>query len=465
MRGMPHPPEGWRDPGREGEARPGMPFMWGQRWGGLRGDPAQLFPSLPKQAKIRRFWEGSAFGVAVPAQSFAGVIAIHADAEYLVNFRREIGLQRLIEDLGRQAGVAGVTLLDRELTVLASSDGAAVGRQEADPFLREAARTGTTQGRRQMSGTGREIYEMVKPFTLEGQRVGLIRLALSNEGLSNVTRQAQQSIFWYSLGLVIVGILGSIGIFWIQARHLRERRALEGAIVHEQRLSAMGNLAAGVAHEVRNPLNAISIGLQRLRREFPPVAPVPCEEYGHLTRIIEAEVTRLNTILERFLTLARPLKLSLTVEPLEPVLAEVLSLLGPQAEAQRVRIDQEVRLAGSRIAMDRSQLLHAFLNVVLNAIQAMPRGGTIHVRATTADGDAPGPGARIVIADTGPGIPADHLDRIFEPYFTTKDGGTGLGLALAHKIVQEHGGTIRAWNQPEGGASFEILLPLAPESA
>ena len=99
MHGRMHSPERSGPPRAEDDRPMGMPFTWGHRWGGVRGDPARLFPSLPRDAKIRRFWEGSAFGVAVPAQSFPGVIVVHADAEYLLNFRKEIGLQSLIQDL------------------------------------------------------------------------------------------------------------------------------------------------------------------------------------------------------------------------------------------------------------------------------------------------------------------------------------------------------------------------------
>ena len=454
----------------EGQGSPGVPFMWGHRWGGPRGDPSQLFPSLPKDARVRRFWEGSAFGVAVPAQSFSGIIAVHADAEYLLNFRREIGVQRLIEDLGRQSGVAGVALLDRDLTVLASSDASAVGRQEEDAFLREVWQTAGVRGRRLTRPDGREIYEVVKPFALEQKQVGLVRLDLSTEGIAGVARQAQQSILWYSLGLLAVGIVGAVAIFWLQARHLAERRVLEDAVAREQRLSAVGNLAAGVAHEIRNPLNAISIGLQRLRKEFAPSPAGARAEYDRFAEIMQAEVGRLNTIVDRFLSLARPSRLSLTEEPLAKVLEELVALFASQASAQTVRIETDLTLGEARVRMDRQQLTHAFMNVMLNAIQAMPGGGTLRVRAAvlpleraavSGHASAGVRMAQVAISDSGPGIAPEDQDRIFEPYFTTKEGGTGLGLALTHKIVREHAGDIRVESRVGSGATFIITLPVA----
>ena len=466
MHGMMRPPEGSGPPAAGGDRPAGMPFMWGQWWGGMRGDPARLFPSLPKNAKIRRFWEGSAFGVAVPAQSFPGVIVVHADAEYLLNFRKQIGLQPLIEDLGKQPGIVEVSLLDRDFTVVASSDAATVGRQEQNAYVREALNSRTVRSRRQPCGTDCEVVEIVAPFTLAQKQVGLIRLGLSTAGLADVTRQAQRGILWYSLGLLAVGVVGAVVIFWAQARHLAERRRLEAAVAHEQRLSAMGNLAAGVAHEIKNPLNAISMGVQRLRMEFAPAAAEARQEYSRFTRIVEAEVSRLDTIVNQFLTLARPIRLTLADEPLAPVVKELLTLLSPQASAQGVTLVDELQLGETRARFDRQQLTQAIMNVLLNAIQAMPKGGTLTVRADViappaASAAVGGTLARIVITDTGLGIRPENLDRIFEPYFTTKEGGTGLGLALTHRIILEHRGSIRAENGPGGGARFVIDLPLA----
>jgi signal transduction histidine kinase len=462
MRGMMRRPEAGGQAGPESQRRPGMPFMWGQRWGGLRGDPAQLFPSLPKNAKVRRFWEGSAFGVAVPAQSFPGVIVVHADAEYLLNFRKEIGLQPLIQGLGKQPGVVEVSLLDRDFTVVASSDASVVDRKEENAFLRDVLTTGAVRSRRQSCGGDCEVVEVVKPFTLEQKQVGLIRLALSTAGLADVTRQAQRGILWYSLGLLAVGVTAAVAIFWIQARHLAERQRLEAAVAHEQRLSAMGNLAAGVAHEIKNPLNAISMGVQRLRMEFAPAAADARREYTRVTRILEAEVSRLDSIVNQFLTLARPLRLTLADQPLAPLLKEVLTLLSAQAAAQGVSIVEELQLGDTRALLDLQQLTQAIMNVLLNAIQAMPKGGALTVRAeVVALPAASGRIARIVITDTGSGIPPENLDRIFEPYFTTKEGGTGLGLALTRRIILEHRGSIQTANDPGGGARFTIDLPCA----
>jgi signal transduction histidine kinase len=233
-----------------------------------------------------------------------------------------------------------------------------------------------------------------------------------------------------------------------------------------------------VAHEIRNPLNAISIGLQRLRKEFPPAESEARAEYVGFTEIMQAEVGRLNAIVDRFLTLARPSRLTLTEEPLVPVLEELLTLLVPQASAQAVRVVTDLSLKEARVRMNRQQLTQAFMNLLLNAIQAMPSGGTLTLQAAMLPADPvhairvrgegptlPRPVARIAISDDGPGIPPEHLDRIFEPYFTTKEGGTGLGLALAHTIIREHDGRIDVESRVGTGTTFIVVLPIVPTPA
>jgi signal transduction histidine kinase len=189
------------------------------------------------------------------------------------------------------------------------------------------------------------MVEIVTPFTLEEKQVGLIRLGLSTAGLADVTRQAQRGILWYSLGLLAVGVLGAVVIFWAQARHLAERRRLEAAVVHEQRLSAMGNLAAGVAHEIKNPLNAISIGVQRLRMEFAPAAPEACEEYVRFTRIVEAEVSRLDAIVNQF-SLWPGRCAGRWPTSRWPRCSKGAHLLSPQAAAQGVILAEDLQLEG-----------------------------------------------------------------------------------------------------------------------
>jgi signal transduction histidine kinase len=241
-------------------------------------------------------------------------------------------------------------------------------------------------------------------------------------------------------------------VFQAQARHQQRVRGLERRLARQERLAALGDLAAGVAHEVRNPLNAIGMGIQRLAWESSPVEDQ--EEYRSLCQIIRAEVARLNTIVQDFLTLARAPTLQHQSVAVETLLQEVASLMEAEAKVRSLVLTVQASAALPTLLLDRQQMKQALINVVLNAIQATPPGGTVQVTAA-----AEGNRVRITIIDSGSGIAADMLDRIFDPYFTTKPDGTGLGLPIALRIIQAHGGTLDVSSVPGQGTTVDVRLP------
>ncbi len=212
-------------------------------------------------------------------------------------------------------------------------------------------------------------------------------------------------------------------------------------------------MAAAVAHEVRNPLNAISMGLQRLKAEFQPADDQ--EDYSRLTALMLGEVQRLNTIVEQFLSLARPIEINTEALPLPEVLKELASLEDSDAKRSQVQIRVIAAPNLPALKADPDLLTQVLLNLMLNGLQAMPEGGTLTLEAKTSNSNF-----LIAVTDTGTGISAENQRRIFEPYFTTKAKGTGLGLAISRRIIEAHGGTITATNETAGGCRFEICLPL-----
>jgi signal transduction histidine kinase len=252
--------------------------------------------------------------------------------------------------------------------------------------------------------------------------------------------------------VLALGSLGLAAIFYTQHRHLAEVKALEAGMERQQRLSALGNMAAAVAHEIRNPLNAVSMGLQRLRAEF---APDDAEEYRRLVDLMQGEVRRLNAIVEDFLSLARPLTLKLERVAIPLLVEEVLVLAEAEARAADVGIERAIPHDLPPVEADRDRIKQVLLNLVLNAVQAMPAGGVLTLAASASGG-----WITTAVSDTGTGIAADVLPRLFEPYVTTKAKGLGLGLAIARRIVDAHGGRIDAENRPEGGSRFSITLPV-----
>jgi two-component system sensor histidine kinase HydH len=404
-----------------------MRYMWGRRWMAPLAPDAGEQPA-PSAIRDRRFWEGDVFGVAVGATSFPGIIAVHADAAELVEFRRDVGVDRQLAELAGRAGVAAVSLLGPDRVVLAS-----------------AAPAGPVTG---------SHFEIARPLALGGGRQGELTVAFSTEPLDRAWRRDVQAGIGLGAAVLVVGGVGLGLIFWVQQRHLRELRALEAEMAQRERLAALGDVAAAFAHEVRNPLNAVSMGLQRLRAEF---APAPADEYARFVDLMQGEVTRLNAIVEEFLTLSRPLPLTTAPVALDTLLGELAALVQAQARAAAVDVRVVTPWPMPCIVADRDHLKQVLLNLVLNAVQAAGRRGRVTVEAQPARD-----GVSIVVADTGAGIAPDVLPRIFDPYFTTKSGGLGLGLTIARRIVQTHGGTLEVESTPGAGARFTVRLPGAP---
>jgi signal transduction histidine kinase len=423
-----------------------MMYMWGRRWASsAAGNEA------PAAIRDRKFWEGTVLGVAVGARSFPGIIAVHADARSVLDFSRTIGVQHQLEELGRQAGVESIELLDGDLTVLAHSDPSRVGQRETDGALRTALENRRVLTRMvQRDGAG-PVYQVATPLVLEGARTGLLGIGLSTASMDRVWRGDRLDAVLMAVAILALGALGMATIFYIQNRHLADLKALETAMARGERLAAVGNLAAAVAHEIRNPLSAVSMGLQRLRAEFEPAEP---EEYRRMVDLVRGEVRRLNTIVEEFLSLARPIQLRPEPVPVAALLDEIRELVGPQAGQAGIAIGRVIPASLPDVRADRNRIKQVLLNLVLNAIEATPSGGRLTLGAAASSA-----GLTLTVTDTGSGIPAEVLPRVFEPYVTTKTRGLGLGLAIARQIVEAHGGRIEVESQAGSGTSFRITLP------
>ena len=223
-------------------------------------------------------------------------------------------------------------------------------------------------------------------------------------------------------------------------------------IERQEKLTAMGELASGVAHEIRNPLNAIGVLGQRLDMEFSPTEDE--QEYHHLVRAIVSEVHRVNAIIQRFLKFARPPQLMLMPSDLDELLEQYRPVLEGEAEAKGLQFIVKA-CSESKVSIDREQMQQVLLNLVRNAVEATQPNGTVTVTAGKLSGNA-----FIEVADTGKGIPGKMLSQIFNLYFTSKDNGTGMGLSIANQIVQAHGGILEVESCEGAGSVFRIVLPL-----
>jgi hypothetical protein len=361
-----------------------------------------------------------------------------------------------------------------------------------------------------MPGTQKDtVYDVYWPVRVEGSREpwGGIRLGVSLQGLYRDIAQTR----WQIAGIGVLALLvGSIAATFLANRmtlpiqglmqgaaavgsgdlthrievtsrdelgrlseafnemttQLVRVRELEERLRRADRLAALGTMAAGIAHDIRNPLTSILIfsQLMSLHHDDPEVR-------AKFDRIVPRELERVQAVIEDMMELARPSALHLEPTNLNEVFTQGLELLEGLAANQGVKIIREFGSDLPFCVADRKRIHRCFSNLLTNAIQAMPRGGDLTIRTSLGgdptlatartDGDSE-PMIRVTITDTGQGIPPERLSRIFDPFYTTKEKGLGLGMAITHRIVEDHKGTIDVQSQVGLGTTFIIHLPLTP---
>ena len=255
---------------------------------------------------------------------------------------------------------------------------------------------------------------------------------------------------------LIVGWLGSLILFGC-AGFLAYRRyaRLERQAREAQRLAELGTLTGGLAHELKNPLSTIQLNLQLLGEDILPDNPAGARLLSRL-KTVQKETARLRDILDDFLRFAGRMELLKKPTELNSILEELIDFFSPQAQLQRVQLRMR-KSDGQLVApVDERLLKQAILNLMINALQAMPEaGGEIILSARRENGRA-----LLDVIDTGRGMDTQTVARIFDAYYSTKRGGTGLGLAISQRIVHEHAGDIHVRSEPGKGSDFTISLPL-----
>jgi signal transduction histidine kinase len=243
-------------------------------------------------------------------------------------------------------------------------------------------------------------------------------------------------------------------LYYDQNRHLTGIIEMERRLEKAERLSSLGQLAAGVAHEIRNPLNAISMATQRLRRDFIPPDPSKADDFQNLSGVIRDEIKRLDGIIEEFLSFSKSRRLALRDFSITEILQKIVSLIREEASARGITIETKWRQSPV-IPIDINKLQQAFFNLIKNAMESMPTQGKISIVV-----DKEGKNYIVVsISDTGCGMTAEEIERIFNPEYTTKEKGVGLGIPLASEIIRGHGGDIRVISRKGEGTTFEVILP------
>ena len=275
-----------------------------------------------------------------------------------------------------------------------------------------------------------EAFESVKAFA---QQAGLaIRNAFMYQELKTFSQQMEEKI----------------------QKTTADLRKTEAQLIRSDKLAALGQLAAGIAHEIRNPLTSINILIHSMTENLPSG-----DSHKEDLEVIEEEINRINEIVDQFLRFAKPAPPLLEKGDVLPVFEETLQLLRPQIEKQQIVVRKRFQ-ALSIIQMDREQMKQAILNLLLNAIQAMPAGGRLTLKAKNSEN---GEWIHLSIQDSGIGIPGEDLNKLFDPFFSTKEGGIGLGLSIAHRIIDQHHGKIEVESAPGKGTLFTVWLPIHNE--
>jgi len=302
---------------------------------------------------------------------------------------------------------------------------------------------------------GRPVESLteVAPDLVTWMRSALSGTQRRQEGDFSLTRDADRRVTLRVWASDLKGDRGRSEGLVILLRDITEMSRLELQLRRADKLAALGALAAGVAHEVKNPLHALSLNLHLLAQELASPKRSEGEVKGYL-EILRSEIQRIHRIVENFLRFSKPSIPEAKPLDLNALVERVLSLVAFEAADCGVVIETHLDPALGSIAGDEGQLSQVFLNLAINGLQAMRSGGTLTVTTHIAGGRA-----EIEFHDTGEGIPADHLPHLFDPYFTTRPGGVGLGLAITHRIVEGHHGTIDVESEVGKGTVVMVRLP------
>ncbi len=249
--------------------------------------------------------------------------------------------------------------------------------------------------------------------------------------------------------------LGARRLFTGLVRDLSEQKRLEKQVLQVERLATIGKMAAKVAHEIRNPLSSISLNAELLQDELHNYAAVDTAEAQALLKAMIAEIDRVTVLTEEYLQFSRLPESQPVRDDLNRVVKETVEFFRPQARQKKIVLECRISARLWPVRFDPVQIRRALLNMMRNAVEAMPKGGTLKIATEQTEREAV-----LHIADGGVGIAPEELEKIFDPFFTTKDFGTGLGLAVVQQIIGEHRGRIACQSKLGQGTAFSIFLPL-----
>jgi signal transduction histidine kinase len=378
-----------------------------------------------------------------------GAVVINVDATAAAALERQASLDSLLADIVVSAEEVAYVIFEQGPSRIAHGE-VAPDESSAGPL--------TLHGEREIEVAGRPVLELDGTVDLGAGSSAVLHLGMRLDGVRAAERRMLVQL-GLSLGVSLALATFGVGALWLRRRYelLSQRHArAEAALRRRDRLAAMGELASGVAHEIRNPLNAIAMSVKRLRAEFRSQDEASAEqvEQDELLDILEGQTQRIDATVQQFLDYARPRPLAPRPVDLDQVLSEVAGSTRALAENRDVALEVGSTSSGV-VTLDPDQIRQVLDNLLRNAIEATPAGGEVTLAARRRSD-----GIVITVSDTGAGIEPEHLPRVFDLYFTTKSEGTGVGLAITHQIVTVHGGTLDVESHPGEGTTMIVRLPL-----
>jgi signal transduction histidine kinase len=459
--------QGLRDAAKKADLRE-LAFLNGQ--GGIVQESGPLPGELQAEAgrflksgegvALRLFPAGSDSAslayVALRRQGAPGAVLLVLGPEELLAWKTRISIQEAIEVAGWRKGVLYFAVRDAKGGILAQGgDIQPTLSNDWEPASESASETGAAATRR-VSPSGGSVLEVAAPFRFGDRIVGETRVGLDPAEMDDLLKANRLQIYLSAAMMALLGLLAVAILYGSQSRHHRRLQEMRDRLHQSERLSALGRLAGVVAHEVRNPLNAISMAVQRMGREYAPREKMRREEFIRITGLVRDEIRRIDKIVEDFLGLTRTSRVAPKPVSAQALLARVRTLLEDEAASRSIRIQTPSNGLGATVYVDQDKIMQALLNIARNAAEAIPAsGGTISL-GVRPEGEK---GIRIEISDTGVGISPHHMDRIFDAGFTTKEKGLGVGLSVAHEIVRLHGGELHVRSEPGQGTTVSVSLP------
>jgi len=446
-------------------------------------------------SKIREYTEEMSTAIEIAQEQPAG----EGDAQVVL---------KAYADKLRQLGVKDVSIADEDEEVQASTNPQNVGKRlvRASP-KKKGPKQYVIRGVLGEEGSdGRtSTSTLTIPVVVGDRRVGYVVITRNIGDFSEFSNDALVNRLIATLAVFGVGILLSLYLSWTFSRplnqltqaatavaagqlhvkvpdrgrdevgvlsrsfnemveRLRENKLLEERLHFAERSTAIGRLASAVAHEIRNPLNFINLSMDHVREKLHPEDAARRESFDRILGNVKAEISRLNRLVNDFLSFGRPMRLDRRPCAIGSILREVAALVDHKAKDQGIALETLVDGDLPETLADPELLKTCFLNLMINAVDAMPQGGLLRV-AAHKDRDSGGDVILVTIADTGHGMSPEEIQAAFEPYFSTKETGVGLGLSLTRKIVGDHGGSISLESTRGAGTTARIVLPVVSEPA